>query len=284
MAQFKVSVDLSQMLNAVPIITRQVFPLVNQAVRAIAEQTAANWQKEVYRAKLWSGEKDAYVKSITWAMAGHFAAVVQADYKNADEIETGRPPHDLKTMLSTSPKVRRTKDGLRFMIIPLRANTPGNDALAQSMPTDVYTAASQLKASTIVAQSKRASGEMTSMHPQWSAKPLKKQTPFMSSTATRGTFMVPRNVYKWGGKLDTSGIANLSSADQKRYQGMVRMDNRTPGGKTYSSYLTFRVMSENSPGWIIPARPGLYLAKKTADAMQPLAEKVINEAVAQSLD
>lgn len=284
MAEFKVSVDLSQVMGAATIINRQVFPLVNQAVKAIASQTAHNWMAEVYRAKLWSGEKNKYAASINWKMTGDFSAVVESDYKNADEIETGRPPYDLKQMLSTSPKVRRTKDGRRFMIIPLRANSPGNDALAQSMPPAVYAAASQLKASTIVGQAKRASGEMTSIHSKWGTRPLNKQTPFLSSTAMRSTFMVNKNVYKWGGKLDTSNMPGLNAADKKRYQGMVRMDNQTPGGKTYSSYLNFRVMMENSPGWIIPARPGLYLAKKTADAMQPLAEKVLQEAVKQSFD
>jgi hypothetical protein len=282
MAEFKIAVDLSAVINAVPVITRQVFPLVNQTIRAIAQQTHANWMESVYRAKLWSGEKDAYAKSITWEMTGDFSAVVQSDYKNADEIETGRPPYDLKQMLNTSPKVRRTKDGRRFMIIPFRQNTTGYDALTSSMPQDVYDAGSALKASSIVGQAKRASGEITSIHPKWGTQVLKKQTPFASNTKTRGPMLVNKNIYKWGGKLDTSGMTGLSDAQKKRYNGMVRMTGATPGGGRYSQFMTFRVMMEGSSGWIIPARPGLYLAKKVADKMQPLAEKVLNEAVAQS--
>lgn len=282
MAEFKISVDLSQVMNAVPIINRQVFPLVNQAVRAVAQQTQANWMKAVYRAKLWSGEKDAYATSIAWQMTGDFSAVVHTDYKNADEIETGRPPYDLKQMLNTSPKVRRAKDGRRFLIIPFRQNTTGYDALTSSMPQDVYDAGSALKASAIVGKAKRASGELTSIHPTWGTQALKKQTPFASNTKTRGPMLVNKNIYKWGGKLDTSNMPSLSAADKKRYNGMVRMDTTTPGGVRNSTFMTFRVMMEGSSGWIIPAKPGLYLAKKVADKMQPLAEKVINEAVAQS--
>lgn len=282
MAEFRISVDLSKVINAVPIINRQVFPLINQAVRAVAQQTHANWMKSVYRAKLWSGEKDAYATSITWQMTGDFAAVVQTDYKNADEIETGRPAYDLKQMLNTSPKVRRTKDGRRFMIIPFRQNTTGYDALTSSMPQDVYDAGSALTASKIVGQTKRASGEITSIHPVWGTQPLKKQTPFASNIKTRGPMLVNKNIYKWGGKLDTSGMTGLSDTQKKRYNGMVRMEGSTPGGGRYSQFMTFRVMMEGSAGWIIPAKPGLYLAKKVADKMQPLAEKVINEAVAQS--
>jgi hypothetical protein len=282
MAEFRISVDLSAVMNAVPIITRQVFPLVNQTVRAIAQQTQANWMESVYKAKLWSGEKDAYAKSISWEMTGDFSAVVQSDYKNADDIETGRPPYDLKQMLNTSPKVRRTKDGRRFMIIPFRQNTPGNDALTSSMPADVYAAGSALDASKIVAQSKRASGEVTSIHSKYGTQALKKQTPFLSNIKTRGPMLVNKNIYKWGGKLDTSNMPGLSSAEKKKYNGMVRMTGATPGGGRYSQFMTFRIMMEGSSGWIIPAKPGLYLAKKVADEMQPLAEKVLNEAVAQS--
>jgi hypothetical protein len=282
MAEFRISVDLSSVMGAVPILTRQIFPLVNQTVKAIAQQTHANWMESVYRAKLWSGEKDAYANSITWQMTGDFSAVVETDYKNADEIETGRPPYDLKQMLNTSPKVRRTKDGRRFLIIPFRQNTPGNDALAQGMPADVYTAGSALKASKIVGQAKRASGEITSIHPKWGTQPLKKQTPFLSDRSTRGPMLVNKNIYKWGGKLDTSNMPGLSDAEKKKYNGMVRMTGKTPGGGRYSQFMTFRIMMEGSSGWIIPAKPGLYLAKKVADEMQPLAEKVLNEAVAQS--
>jgi hypothetical protein len=282
MAEFKISVDLSQVMNAVPIITREVFPLVNQTVRAIAQQTQANWMKAVYRARLWSGEKDAYASSITWGMTGDFSAVVQTDYKNAEDIETGRPPYDLKQMLNTSPKVRRTKDGRRFLIIPFRQNTTGYDALTSSMPQEVYDAGSALKASSIVGQAKRMSGEMTSMHPVWGTRALKKQTPFASNTKTRGPMLVNKNIYKWGGKLDTSNMPSLSAADKKRYNGMVRMDTATPGGGRNSTFLTFRVMMEGSTGWIIPAKPGLYLAKKVTDDMQPRAERALNDAIAQS--
>ena len=46
-----------------------------------------------------------------------------------------------------------------------------------------------------------------------------------------------------------------------------------------SSYLTFRVMSEKSSGWIVGARPGLYLAKKVADDLQPYLEFKLGKAV-----
>jgi hypothetical protein len=48
---------------------------------------------------------------------------------------------------------------------------------------------------------------------------------------------------------------------------MYRFD--TGAGKARSSqYLTFRVMAEGSSGWIVPAKPGLYIARGVAQSVQ----------------
>ena len=46
--------------------------------------------------------------------------------------------------------------------------------------------------------------------------------------------------------------------------------------------MTFRMMMDGQQGWIIPARPGLYLAKGVAEEMQPIAEKAFTEAVSET--
>lgn len=277
MAEFKISVDLSGIAGAGNIINQQVFPLLSQAVRAVAQQTAINWQEAVQRAKLWSGEKDAYSGSIQMKMTGPFSALVWSDYKYAEEIETGRPPRDLKVMLNTSLKVRTTKTGKRYLFIPFRHNTPGNDALAPAMPPDVYAMAKEMAPSSIVGQKQRLSG--TDAY----------------DMQTRQRLTVPQNVYKWGDRLDVmtptrqfnatfgGAAGKISEKMMGRYQGMYRFNTTTPGGAQHSTYLTFRTMAEGSPGWIVPAQPGLYLAKKTADEMQPLAEEAFGEAVKRTL-
>ena len=282
MAEFKISVDLSSVMNAVPVIDRHIFPLLHEAVDAVAQKTRAVWMKDIQRAKLWSGEKDAYASSITMRPVGDFGAVVESDYKNALAIENGRPAWDMKRMLDTSRKVRRTKDGRRFLIIPMRHNTPGNNALANDMPQAVYQAAYELDPSRVVGVAKRLSGEMTSIHPQWGTRALKKQTPFASSLATKAPRMVRQRQYKWGGKLDTSQIEGLSDAMKKRYNNMYRFDRRTPGGKRYSAYMTFRVMMEGQTGWIYPAQPGLHIVQNVVTKMQPLAETFFREAISRS--
>ena len=63
---------------------------------------------------------------------------------------------------------------------------------------------------------------------------------------------------------------------------MVRFNTSTGGAKS-SAYLTFRVMVEGSTGWVTKPKAGLFLAKKTAEAMQPLATSAFEKAIALQL-
>lgn len=278
---YKISFDVGAKLDLVGAVNKQVLPLMNQAVRALAQHTTAQWQSEVYKAKLWSGEKDAYAQSITWRMTGDFSAMVEADYKHAGEIETGRPARDLKRMLDTSNKVRRTTKGKRFLVIPFRHNTPGNSAHAQAMPQAVYDMAQGLTPSRVTNdQGQRRAGQTVHLSPHTGMTPTK-DTPFLSSMATKKDAYVPARLYAWGDKLTKGAMkqAGMDPAMRRRYGGMVKMDTSTPGGGKSSAYLTFRIMMEGSTGWIVPAQPGKYIAKKVADEMQPKATEVFQAAI-----
>jgi hypothetical protein len=282
MAEFRISIDLNVVLDsATSAVNEQVLPRLAQAVRAVAQQTQVRWMEAVYRAKLWSGEKTAYMESIQLQQTGPFAWLVFSDYKYASEIESGRPARDLKKMLDTSLKVRTTKDGRRFLVIPFRHNTPGNDALGPAMPQQIYDAASQLSASKVTtpAGSFRPSGEVTELSPKFGMRAAAQQRPFASSIHTRQHYMVPRQQYQWGGRLPTAMLGPNPQGKTDRYADMVRFDSRTPGGKRYSTYMTFRTMMEGSSGWIVPAQPGLHLAENISNEMRPLAEQAFTEAI-----
>jgi len=265
MAEFRISVDLSAVIEeAGNIVNERVFPMLSQAVRAVAEQTTSNWIEAVQRAKLWSGEKDAYSASIKWQETGPFSALVWSDYKHAEEIEKGRPARDLKQYLQTSQKVRQSAAGRRYLIIPFRHNTPGSDGMASPMPESVYKVAKTLAPSRIVGKGKRQSGQFVPK----GGIPL----------------MVPQNRYRWGESLPSGHGRKLRSHHATdRYAGMYRFSTTTPGGKRYSTYLTFRVMAEGQQGWIIPPAAGLHLAEGVVKEMAPLAEKVFSEAIRREL-
>lgn len=266
MAEFRISIDLSAiMADTENIINEQVFPLLGQAVRAVAGQIQANWQEAVQRSNLWSGEKDKYAAAITWKSTGPFSASVESSYEKDEEIENGRPAYDLKQMLQTSQKTRTFKSGKKYLIIPFRHNVPGADA-GQAMPAAIYAQARELTPSKVTGQGTRPAMMLPAMSGQRQ----------MRSIATR--------TYKWGGRLP-EGLApkmrEFHATDI--YASMVRFDTSTPGGGRHSSHMTFRTMVEGSAKWILPPKEGLHLAQTVTTNMQPLAEKVFVEALKRSL-
>lgn len=285
MIRYSISFSLADRMELASGFNRQVLPLMRQAVKAVAQQATADWQTAVQRAKLWSGEKDAYASSIKWEMTGDFSAVVESDYKHAAEIETGRPPRDLKKMLDTSQKVRRTEDGRRFLVIPMRHNTTGNSAHAKAMPSGVHALASGMAPSRIIGSGRRLSGEVTHLSPKTGMHAAAKQTPFLSNTKSREDQTVNRNIYSWGDRLSAAQLreAGIDRSTARRYAGMVRMDASGSGSKS-STYMTFRIMMDGQTGWVVPAKPGLFLAKKVADELQPKAEAAFSEAVRRTVN
>lgn len=263
---YQITLPVSAQMDLSAGINQRLLPMVSQAINGIAQATASRWIDAVQHGKMRPAEKDAYAKSISVRPTGEFSAVVESDYQYASDIETGRPPRDLKDMLRTSKKIRYVTKGKnagkRYLIIPMRHNTEGNDALAPSMPGPVQAMAKALTFSKITGTQMQHNG----------------------GTGARAR-VVKRNTYAWGGRLSGEDLAaaGASPFQQRRYAGMVRFNTRTPGGAKSASYLTFRVMGEWSNGWIIKAQPGQFLARDVAQEMQPVAETWIAEAVRRSL-
>lgn len=285
MIKYSVSFNVGALMDLSAGINKTVLPLMNQAVRAIAQATVSDWGHAIQRGKMWSGEKDAYEKSIKWEMVGDFSAMVTSDYKYCEDIENGRPPRDLKAMLDTSQKVRRTKDGRRFLIIPIRHNTTGHNALARDMPSGVNKLASAMTPSSVVTESQRPSGQVTLLSPRSGMTVSRNQTPYLSNRSNKLAQTVASRQYAWGDRITRAALkdAGMGKKDQKRYAGMVRMNTVTPGGAKSSSFLTFRVMMEGSHGWMVPAQPGQYIARNVATQMQPKAEAAFALAAARTV-
>lgn len=274
---FSISLDMPSVDDLIRVINGATFPLAAQAVRAIANQAQFRWKDSVNRANIWSGEKTPYIQSIKIRYLDDLHAEVFSDYKYAQEIEEGRPPRDLKMMLDTSPKVRRTKEGKRFLVIPMRTNTPGNTALAPAMPTSVYELAKEMIPSEVMGQGERPAGELTNLSPTGGMSASSAQTPFMSNAKTKSAFMVVKNNYAWGGRMSRGAMAaaGISKQDQKRFAGMVRMKESTGG----SVFLNFRIMMDGQAGWVTKPKPGLHLVANVVEQLQPLATAAIGEAM-----
>lgn len=264
MASLSVTFDLSGLLSGYAGLAQNLYPLLSQAVEATAAEGAYRWKDAVYKARLWSVEKQGYVESIKYRMTGPYEAEIWSDYDKAREIEDGRPARDMKRALRTSKKTRIATSGKhrgqRYLIIPFRHNVPtpgGEGAYAPQMPPAIYKLAKALTASRVL--------------PPGSVKP---------ATRLSGSgHVVAQHSYQWGGRLP-AGLAPKRAEHHKTdpYDGMVRFDTSV-GNKKSSAYYTFRVMGEWSSGWIVPAKPGLKLADKVAGELQESLERNVGQAV-----
>ena len=265
MADLNLTVDLAKLLQLGRMIRAGIFQTLSAAVERVTIAGAERWREAVMKAPLWEGERRAYAGSITWRMTGPYSGEIVADYKYGQDIETGRPAYDMKRMLDTSMKVRTNAKGRRYLIIPMRHNTPGSGGLAREMPQAVYDRAQELAPSRITGNGWRPSGNGA-----WDIK-------------TRKPYLVRQRQYAWGDRLE-AGLAPKLSKQHKTdpYAGMVRFDTSS-GSQRSSAYLTFRVMAEGQSGWVIGARPGLFIAKGVLDALRLDAEKVFAGAVQQDL-
>jgi len=189
-------------------------------------------------------------------------------WQKAVYFENGWEPFDMKKALQTSEKVRISKDGKRYLIIPFEHGTPGTTT-KRAMPQEIYSEAKRLKPSII--SNKFNEGSVRQAVTQADAELLKKYNP------TR----VQRNSYEWGDKLTHIKRAELE--DGSIYKGMVRFQtnpnivrdmvgaskfgfkNQTDNMRSHSLYTTFRVMSEDSQGWMHPGLKAMNIRGETFD-------------------
>lgn len=251
---------------------RRSLPNLARAVQKITAAAQARWQAYAGGAPLPDGttisaRSGGYLKSIQSRELGEFESEVFSDSPYALSIEEGMPARDLKKMLDTSLKVRVSKDGKRYLIIPFRWGTPGAVGFGRNvMPEAVHVLGQAMTPSRVIGMTTRASGTGA-----WDPK-------------TRAPFQVPQRKYLWGDRLKHEQLADAGVFGQaaKRMAGMVKFQNPSgeTGGAKHSQYLTFRVMTEDSRGWLAPATPGKHPARAVADQFRPLAEKAFSEALA----
>jgi hypothetical protein len=257
---YTVSFDAASLIAG---LNLQLEAAIGQAVQTVALTTQAAWKQTVLQTPgLWQPIKDRYAGSIKVEYdASGMGARIYSDDPMATPIETGIPARDMKRMLDTSLKTRVAKGGKhagqRYMIIPFRHNTPGNTALAGGMPAAVYAQAKELTKSSVTRLSFRQN--------QLGVRGF-------TGARTGQLLQVRSRDYKWGDRLNGSDVPT-------RFKGMVRF-NTSSGGQNSSSFVTFRVMGEWSPGWIIKAQPGRYIVKGISEAAHQRLQSEVTAAIA----
>lgn len=274
---FRIAIELDIPADAP--VNRTVFPRLAEAFSALVNAAHERWVEYAEGKPLPSGlvihpRSGSYARSIAIERLSDFGADVYSKLPYASAIESGSPARDLHDLLQTSRKTRLTKDGKRYLIIPFRWGTPGtarNPRVgfgANVMPTEIHKgwlSGRFGESSRIVGHGWRISG---SGH------------------------RVRQRTYSWGGRVAQSDLDALGIGTDfkgKTYKthpmaGMVQM--RRPGGVgggKHTQYLTFRTLSEGSPGWLAPAIEGRWPARTVAEQIKPIAERVLREAVADDI-
>ena len=252
------------------------FPNLARAVQIITERAHAMWGAfangagSVGNASLPGGpirnRTGEYARSIQVRQVGDFAAEVYSNLAYARAIEEGTPARDMKKMLDTSLKVRVSAKGKRYLIIPFRHNTP-NSVMGNAMPQAVHDWWKDKAPSSIIGTYRRVSG--TGAH----------------DIKTREKITVPGWKYRWGERLTADHLEALGFKGEaaRHMKGMVNF--RNPGGDgqpakgSHSQFISFRVMVEGSKGWMMPAQPGKFPARTTADALRPVAQGLFTAAM-----
>jgi len=258
-------VDLIIQFDLPDLPDKPVFPKLAQAVQSIAVAVHSQWLKYAQGAPLPGGKiiprSGNYLKSIGLEQQDDLHWMVSSTATYAEAIESGSKGYDMKKALLTSNKVRRTKDGRRYLIIPFEQGTGTGSGGGVTFGANVMAPAEYKLAhktlknapSYVTGIGKRLSGQLNGV-------------------------MVPQLQYQWGGRLTKKRLqeAGLAPARVNRLQGMVRFDNPKKG---HSSYLTFRTMIEGSSGWQKPAVPGRYPMKTAVDKYRKVAEEAFVAAI-----
>jgi len=270
--RFPVSIELAMPMSLLPLRAEDL-PNLSSAVEAVAAHAQGMWRGYAAGNVLPDGSQiqarsGRYLNSIQIRRTGAFAAEAYSDLPYAKSIEEGMPARDMKKMLDSSLKVRVSKQGKRYLIIPFRWGTPGAKTFGNSvMPDAVHEFAKAMDASRVKGVGTRLSGTGA-----WDIK-------------TRAPLKVAQREYLWGGRLKQEQISQAGEfgAKAKRMAGMVKFQNPGAGGK-HTQYMTFRVMVEGSKGWIAPAIAGKHPARTVSEVMRPKAEAIFKRALAADIN
>lgn len=176
-------------------------------------------------------------------------------------------------MLQTSRKVRTSAAGKKYLVIPFRVNTEGSTAHARDMPHAINEIATQMERSMVTGHRIDSGGVRRATY-LWPKSRLSNNGTGIEAGGQR---------YLQLGRLPAGLAPKLQPHHvSDPYAGMRRFETST-GKSSSSKYLTFRVMHQDSRGWIIPAKPGMHIAQGVADQMQSKAEPYLEGLISSLL-
>ncbi len=279
------------------------FPHVREIVDyfgGVAEDTWVQWalgKASLPDGRMIHARSGAYAASIKRSSSAGFENATEitqeiaTDSKYHDALDSGLPEMDLKKMLLTSLRVRMSKHGKRYLIIPFRHATSGKDAGGLSYGTNTMAqlpgyAGGNVMPKRIVDWFRRQEADGAAKTSVVQSGMRSTGQPVPHSGAGQ---MVPAFRYSWGaryaGKAGEGERSKLNAPNTPGkgryawksglYAGMVHTASR--------EYRTFRTMSESSDAasWIKPPQPGLRILQQLGEFIETQG---FEDAVAQAVE
>lgn len=230
--------------------------------------------------------------------------------KVAVYLEHGYEAFDMKKALQTSLKVRITKNGKRYLVIPFEHGTPGSKS-KRAMPKEVYEQAKKLKSSYSIEAGTRGAETKASTYKD--AMLLRELNPRR----------VTQRNYQWGDRLknvdqpllkDKPSVHRVFDRETKKYtkvtagahksniyEGMVKFEsnpnivrekfglgkfegsNQSDNWQTSGRYMTFRIMHEDSNGWIHPGLTPMNILGEVLESGKPVVQTAVAEAAKKDM-
>lgn len=239
-------------------------PATMQALREAAVYVQTAWiQAADETVALSPRQRALYVAGLTQSnsllhpfQGDPLHARVQNLARLAPSLETGTPAVHLPSAIrwATSKAARRSKSGRWYLIIPFtHAAYRGSEQIHVTIRTRMMT-----KAVYQVARTLRPGQRLTAGPSQGNRVHAPGLHPYVPAYA--------RNL--------RPGYVHAA-----KEEGMVRRPTTGKAGQ----YLTFRTMTSDSPGWWLPPRPGLHLARAVEQATKAEVQTRVQDAVRQDV-
>jgi hypothetical protein len=250
MADFSLKLKADALQKSLENLPIKVEQEINQAVKNLANAAYTSMVAQIQAKRMSNNSRSAYLKGLKFKELGDDSYLIYLDGEEANKIESGSGPQDLREVLLASTStvsagsrigqswVQTNKAGKKYAHVPFEHKTTGVSFSSGNLADDIK------KAGAI-----NAKGLVQSM----------------AKTFTD----IDGNPVK--GRVASTDIPG--SPDLK---GLTKYQHVSPKGKVTSLYLTFRTISESvSGGWMLPARDGMNLFVKTEKYIEEQLELIV---------
>lgn len=192
-------------------------------------------------------------------------------------IEWGRAGFHLPERWGTrTGKWKETRDGRRYATVPFRHRTPTKDGGGSTserrrtqMPLAIYNTAKRLQHRQAIKASDMVRVGRTA--------------------ATVGDFGSQSKSYTYyrqafdRADAPAEHLGHGYTWKSPQYAALTRYTVETHGGGRHTQYMTFRTITEDSPGWYIPPTPAHHYAARALEQAASLIDDLLNRAAEEDM-